>query len=90
MAFSYYQKHKNTSSITVLIINFMFIFLQLLHFLYIINVIISVEVFIMAILNLGATGHAFKDETFEKVANNLKSNNIAIKLVTIIVVIIRT
>ena len=30
----------------------------------------------MAILNLGATGHAFKDETFEKVANNLKSNNI--------------
>ena len=30
----------------------------------------------MAILNLGATGHAFKDETFEKVASNLKSNNI--------------
>ena len=28
----------------------------------------------MAILNLGATGHAFKDETFEKVASNLKSN----------------
>ena len=34
------------------------------------------EVFNMAILNLGATGHAFKDETFEKVASNLKSNNI--------------
>ena len=30
----------------------------------------------MAILNLGATGHAFKDETFEKVASNLKSNNV--------------
>lgn len=30
----------------------------------------------MSIKNLGATGHAFKDETFEKVANNLKLNNI--------------
>lgn len=30
----------------------------------------------MTIKNLGATGHAFKDETFVKVANNLKSNNI--------------
>lgn len=30
----------------------------------------------MGIKNLGATGHAFKDETFEKVANNLKSKNI--------------
>lgn len=30
----------------------------------------------MTIKNLGATGHAFKDETFEKVAINLKSNNI--------------
>ena len=54
----------------------MFNFLQLLQFLYIINVIIYMEAFNMAILNLGATGHAFKDETFEKVANNLKSNNI--------------
>ena len=30
----------------------------------------------MAIKNLGATGHAFKDETFENVANKLKANNI--------------
>lgn len=30
----------------------------------------------MAIKNLGATGHAFKDETFEKVAEKLKLHNI--------------
>ncbi len=30
----------------------------------------------MTIKNLGATGHAFKAETFEQVAANLKSNNI--------------
>ena len=30
----------------------------------------------MTLKNLGATGHAFKAETFEKVADNLKRNNI--------------
>lgn len=30
----------------------------------------------MAVKNFGATGHAFKDETFERVACNLKYNNI--------------